>query len=371
MEFIMPYDRGVMSSFFYIAERLNPAMIYCGAAPPECSDIDTSHCKIDSWGVVDCTNAGCPSVQIEDGTFDEPCWNLYRSIVSSSFWTLMELFGEFPLMDQHSVAGQVLGTITTVFAAAIFALPAGIFGSGFENEISKRREKKKASGIETELSSRLLGGIHKMEAVDLSSTTRGAMYNFLYLRTTTMSKLFEIFMDGLIIATTIVFMLDTVSNNARLDGWHGFFEAFLTLAFLIFTAEYIALMYSVGENPKFRGTAGLFAYAQDFLRLVDLLSILPYCVMLIVLPIFSSEHAFRFSKFCLIIRLLRFEKYSMAFTTFDDVIRENLDVLTVTGFSAMLLWVLFCELELLQPLLALAFLNPKFYDTVLQPLSYI
>lgn len=336
-----------MSSFFYLAERLNTDMIYCGAAPDKCLDIDTSMCTIDSWGVVDCTDAGCPPIINEDGSTEETCWNLYRSIVSASFWTLMELFGEFPLMDQHSVPGQVLGTITTVFAAAVFALPAGIFGSGFENEISKRREEKLAVGAQTEVTSGgLRGGIYKMDSdvvIGDSSTFRGAVYNFLYLRTTAVSKLFEVSMDGLIIVTSIVFMLNTVTNNAKLAGWHGFFDAFQVVAFLIYSAEYVLLMYSAGENPKFSGTAGLITYAQDFLRLVDLLSILPYWIMLLLTPFIPSEHAalYEFAKFCLMLRLLRFEKYSEAFTIFDDVIRENLDVLTVTGFSAVLLWVLF------------------------------
>jgi hypothetical protein len=336
-----------MSSFFYIAERLNPEMIYCGAAPDSCGDVDTSLCSINSWGLVDCTKAGCPPIVNDDGTIEETCWNLYRSIVSSSFWTLMELFGEFPLMDQHSFWGQILGTITTVFAAAVFALPAGIFGSGFENEISKRREDKRSSQAET--TSGLRGGIYKMDsdaAVGNSSTLRGAVYNFLYLRTTTMSKIFEFCMDGLVVTTTIVFMLDTVAHNATLETWHGFFDAFQTIAFLIFSAEYILLMYSVGENPKFCDTAGMIAYAQDFLRIVDILSILPFWIMLLLSPIYPSGHEalYSFAKFCLILRVLRFEKYSEAFTTFDDVIRENLDVLTVTGFSAVLLWVLFSSI---------------------------
>ena len=336
-----------MSSFFYLAERLNPDMIYCGAAPPECTanqtDIDTSRCTIDSWGFVDCTDAGCPPRQTEDGTIQEPCWSLYRSIISSSFWTLMELFGEFPLMDQHSAWGQVLGTITTVFAAAVFALPAGIFGSGFEKEISKRQEAKRNEASETEMPSGLRGGIHKMDSTGDSSTFRGALYNFMYCRTTYFSRVFEICMDGIIIATTIVFMLDTVTNNKALDGWHGFFDTFQTVAFLIFTTEYILLMYCVVESPQFTGASGMIAYAQDFLRLVDLMSILPFCIMLLLWPILPSDHTalYKFAKFSLTLRLFRFEKYSQAFTTFDDVIRDNFDVLTVTGFSAALLWVLF------------------------------
>jgi hypothetical protein len=114
---------GVMSSFFYLAERNNPDMIYCGAAPSSCFEsqdsIDTSLCTTNEWGFVDCGAAGCANI---DG--EEACWNVYRSIADASFWTLMELFGEFPLVDQHSPYGKVLGTFTAVFACAVFALPA-------------------------------------------------------------------------------------------------------------------------------------------------------------------------------------------------------------------------------------------------------
>lgn len=46
-------------------------------------------------------------------------------------------------------------------------------------------------------------------------------------------------------------------------------------------------------------------------------------------------------QFLRMFRLLRFEKYTKAFTTFDDIIRENQDVLNVTLFSALLMWILF------------------------------
>jgi hypothetical protein len=68
-----------MSPFFYIAERLNPEMIYCGAAPGSCGDVDTtSLCSINSWGLVNCTKAGCPPIANDDGTillivFDSNC----------------------------------------------------------------------------------------------------------------------------------------------------------------------------------------------------------------------------------------------------------------------------------------------------------
>lgn len=83
----------ILASFYFVAEQNNKDMIYCGAAPERCfenqDEIDTSLCTIDEFRFVDCAEAGCPTLDGEK----EPCWNVYRSIVDSSFWTLMQLFG--------------------------------------------------------------------------------------------------------------------------------------------------------------------------------------------------------------------------------------------------------------------------------------
>ena len=106
-----------ISSLYYLVERRNLDMIYCDGAPSGYCDggqdgIDTSLCTIDSWGIVDCTEAGCPP----SDEVPEPCWNLYQSIPMASYYSLLNLFGEFPLFDQHSVGGQIVGTITAVIA---------------------------------------------------------------------------------------------------------------------------------------------------------------------------------------------------------------------------------------------------------------
>ena len=89
-----------VSSLYYLAERRNTDMIYCGAAPTEvCGigvDIDTSQCVIDEWGFANCTDAGCPNT----ANYPTPCWNLCQSIPSASYYALLNLFGEFPLMEQ-------------------------------------------------------------------------------------------------------------------------------------------------------------------------------------------------------------------------------------------------------------------------------
>ena len=40
-----------------------------------------------------------------------------------------------------------------------------------------------------------------------------------------------------------------------------------------------------------------------------------------------------------LIRMLKLERYVRAFTVFDDVLRDSLDILAVSGFFALVVWV--------------------------------
>ena len=258
----------VLSTFYYIAERKNLSMIYCGSSE-RCKDIDTSLCEIDQWGIVDCSAAGCKSV---DGV--EECYNLYRSIVTSSYWTLINLFGEFPLFDQHGAWGKVVGTVTCVFAAAVFALPVGIFATGFEDQISKRRKLRESTDGD------LIESPHESgESPDLigDETTSASHAKF------------EAVNNHIIVICALAFALDTISGLGR--GWHAFLGLLQFLSALFFTAEYFLLMYSAQNDQRYR-EMGLLTYACSFLRLVDVLSIAPYWLSLVALSPSPFANAF-------------------------------------------------------------------------------
>lgn len=40
-----------------------------------------------------------------------------------------------------------------------------------------------------------------------------------------------------------------------------------------------------------------------------------------------------------LIRMLKLERYVRAFSVFDDVIRDNLDIFAVSGFFALVAWI--------------------------------
>lgn len=95
----------VISAFYYIAESGNPAMI---------------------WKYDGCWAPGDdPSAQASMPA----CPNRYQSIVWSSYFTLLNLFGEFPLIDNHNTWGRVIGTFTAVVAVAVVSDARGAFSS--------------------------------------------------------------------------------------------------------------------------------------------------------------------------------------------------------------------------------------------------
>lgn len=322
-----------VSSLYFLLERRSNDMIYCGAAPEYCGDadeIDVSLCVIDSWGIADCSAAGCPP----SDEYPEPCYNLFQSIPMASYYTLLNLFGEFPLIDQHNVGGKIVGTFVAVVAVAVFALPAGIIGNGFEDLINERKQQEEPPPrIDDGMTPGYQGN---------DDTVRGRMYNYWFAETSYGSKTMENFINGLILGTTLTFMIGTV---AGIPQWADtFFDVFEFFSVCIFTAEYACRVYAASEDPKYSGRWGRLKYMTSFLSIVDLLAIVPYWIWLattghILTPIGQSNDVW--VKSLRLFRVLRFERYTHAFSSFDDVIRRNLDVLALTGFTAVLLWVLF------------------------------
>lgn len=50
----------------------------------------------------------------------------FQSIPEASYFALLNLFGEFPLIDTHSNYGRVVGVFVAVVAVVVFSIPAGI-----------------------------------------------------------------------------------------------------------------------------------------------------------------------------------------------------------------------------------------------------
>jgi len=320
-----------ISSLYYIVERKSTGLIYCGAAPDYCGDpddINTSLCTFDDWGLVDCTEAGCPPSE----EYPEPCYNLYQSIPMASYFSLLNLFGEFPLIDQHTPAGKVVGTITAVLAAAVFGVPVAIIGNGFEDEIEKSRKKQdNAESVRDE-------GYRTPGFVTNGVTMREKVYNFLHAFSAYGSTTFDLFINSLIVITAATFMLDTLAVCPPV--MHAVFDWVELVSVIVFTLEYLARVYSIKEDPKYAVAGGRFWYMLSFLAVVDFLSVFPYWTEVAITGRLMGTGS-NLVKSLRLLRILRFERYTHAFTTFDDVFRMNADVLSITAFTAILFWVFF------------------------------
>ena len=97
----------------------------------------------------------------------------------------------------------------------------------------------------------------------------------------------------------------------------------------------------------YRGPHGRWKYMCTFLAIVDLLSFVPFWLEValtgkVLTPVSDASSTWsNLVKSLRILRILRFDRYTHAFSSFDDVIRRNIDVLTITAFSAVLIWIFF------------------------------
>jgi hypothetical protein len=247
------------------------SMIYCPTCVDD-EDFDASLCVLDSWGIANCTAGGCP------GTLDnpQPCWNMFESIPMASYYALLNLFGEFPLVQLHSNAGKVVGAFTAVVAVAVFALPAGIIGNGFQDVLDQRRKREgtKSKHVAIVEQGGMTPGFRASE-----TTFRGRLYNLLNPSSdatagTTAALVLDRFINILIVVTALSFMVDTVGDIS--PGVHVLLDSFELLAVTIFTLEYMFRVFAAKEDPKYQGRNGHWAYMTTFLAIVDVLSFAPF-----------------------------------------------------------------------------------------------
>ena len=51
------------------------------------------------------------------------------------YFTLLNLLGAFPLINLHSDWGKLVGVFVAALSVLFFAIPTGILGSGFSEEV--------------------------------------------------------------------------------------------------------------------------------------------------------------------------------------------------------------------------------------------
>ena len=353
----------IIAALYYVAERFNAEMIYCPSilaaqAKGQCLDFDAAACTYDAFGRVVAASCGtnCAGAQ---------CYNLFESILSSMYFTLLNLFGEFPLADKHAGWGRVVAAFTAIVAVAVFAIPTGIVGNGFNDMLEERRDaraKEEARARFQKAQGRVLAAaaFGKMNSVNMHTeevsnkprgesetvgdrrTFRGRLFNFLHAKSSS-GVVFEYSIFFLIFLNVLGFLFETVSFVKDDKGTMDFFEAFEFFSVLVFTIEYLLRLYAVGEVELYgyHPVWGRLSWMTSFYAMVDLVSIAPWYFSKI-LPL--GKNGTTFVRSLRLLRMLKAEQYNEAFTVLDDVVRAQSDVLVVTGFTAMVLWIFFSVL---------------------------
>ena len=333
----------IFASLYYMVERNNPAMIICTLPYPPTGN----------------------------KTFDmtKTCWNRFHSIPASMYFTLVNLFGEFPLADDHSPGGKAVGTILAVIAVAVFAIPVGVIGSGFEELAENAREEKKAEeeaaaakaahkqamkdkmrhagghgsafqGLVTEVAKEQTSQQKRHAHLEaMTKTTSGRVWLFIN-GDTRAGLLLEYFIYFLIGLNVTCFMVATLPDveaaglNTEFTGALWFVEL---VSVLIFTIEYGVRISVCGMEERFAGCKGKLRFIFSFFSLVDLISIVPFYIDT-AMP--GRMKGTTFVRALRLLRVFRTGDFRKMVGVFHTILVENSQILSITGMFAAILWVL-------------------------------
>ena len=257
------------------------------------------------------------------------------SIGKASFYTLCNLFGEFPLVNERSPAGKVIAIFTAAVACAVFGIFCGIFGGAFQEHASKKKEERAAEdGAE---------GVKDANKESEPILQDGQLQTFVYKVThgdNAVGRLYENSMLLLILANTSGFVYGSQAHVAANADVNRILDGLEDVSVLMFTIDYVLRLYAAGCHAEYVGL-GRWNYMTRFYPLVDLCAIAPfYLTQLTSLPDINTS----FIRALRLLRVLKAESYFKSggfFTIVDDIVYDNCDVLSVTGFCALVLWIFF------------------------------
>eukprot|EP00656_Telonema_subtile_P019556 TRINITY_DN2078_c0_g1_i5.p1 TRINITY_DN2078_c0_g1~~TRINITY_DN2078_c0_g1_i5.p1 ORF type:complete len:990 (+),score=271.81 TRINITY_DN2078_c0_g1_i5:278-3247(+) len=219
-------------------------------------------------------------------------------------------------------------------------------GDGFQGMVEAKRQKDKAAIQEAPEETKDEEGTPLVQ----DSQFQIDLWKFLHAKSAT-GELFEVAINGLIALNVFTFLLNTV--DAITD--HHFVDQILdgieAVSVVIFTVEYLLRIYAAGtqgdgvdnaSEKTFRGFVGKLRFLVSFYALVDLVSVAPWYISLIIGNTGGSGSTF--VRVLRLVRMLKADQYVNAFTQIDDIIGASKGVLMVTGFAAVVMWVFFSTL---------------------------
>ena len=149
------------------------------------------------------------------------------------------------------------------------------------------------------------------------------------------SRWFDRFLISLISINVIALVLGTM--NELFDAAPQAFDLINTVSVAIFTVEYLLRVWSCTADPRYSGSIkGRLRFMLSPLMVIDLLSILPFFVLLVYDQQALDLRAFRAVR--LVARAARLTRYSPGFHTLAAVIEaRKYELITVVAVLAVML----------------------------------
>lgn len=142
------------------------------------------------------------------------------------------------------------------------------------------------------------------------------------------SKIFDLFIIGLIIVNVLIVILDTFALPARLKS---IFSVIETVSVIIFTGEYILRLWTADLLfPSLGPVKSRLRYMVSFMALIDLFAILPFYIPFLI-PV--DLRVLRTLRVIRLFRLFKVNRYTNALSKIGDVFKRKASQL----FSSMLI----------------------------------
>ena len=155
----------------------------------------------------------------------------------------------------------------------------------------------------------------------------------------TLERIFEFVLISMIVLNIVAIVLDSVQYIR--DQYHDEFVIFETISVIFFTVEYIARLYAIVENPKYKHLiTGRLRYAKTSMAVIDLMAILPF--YLTFLPI--DLRFLRIFRLMGLFRMFKIARYMTALNIFKRVLSERKEQLVLSFIFILFILVIISAL---------------------------
>lgn len=269
----------------------------------------------------------------------------YNSGFAAFPFTLIHLTGDFPIIE-YSPAGRVVCFIMIIIAVGLFAIPAALLADGFVTVLKTKTEEGEADGT-WEIERRKLDGPPPVPPINegwfdelqiqINSLLNGKRRSMnSKVKRTIASTILNTFILILIVVSVVCILVESVPSINQSYG--DALEVFEVFTVLVFTIEYALRLFSASKDIEHLYSR--WYYATTFFGIVDLLSILPWYIEMIMFAAGyqGSEFAAAF-RVIRLFRLFELEHFVVAFTILDNVFRHSRHVLIAASVMAIAIWI--------------------------------